>query len=32
MYNLCILSVYLLYMIGYDYVSLLLKHLSNDFD
>ena len=31
MYDLCILSMRLLYMIGYDYVNLLRKHLSYDY-
>ena len=32
MYDLCIFSLYELYMIGYGYVNLLLKHLIYDFD
>ena len=32
MYDLCNFSVYELYMIGYGYVSPLLKYLSYDFD
>ena len=32
MYDLYILSVCELYVIGYGYVSLLLKYLSYDFD
>ena len=31
MYNLCILSVYQLYIIRHGYVNLLWKHLSYDF-
>ena len=30
MFDLCILLVRYLYMIGYDYVNLLRKHLSYD--
>ena len=32
MYDLYIISVCYLYVFGYDYVSLLLKHFTYDFD